>query len=350
MRMIKFSVIEDLLPGYLSGELPENDLAIIEEWRRESTENEELFLNLLKAWDSLPLLNEMENYNSFEALKKVRKRINGKKQITWIKALQRIAAILIIPIILYSGFITYRAINTINEADKQPIMQTVTSRQGMITQFQLSDGTKVWLNADSELKFPTQFNGKLRDVSLKGEAFFEVVNNEKHPFRVKTKDLFIDVLGTSFNVNSFDDSKLTEVTLSEGKVSLSIEKEKGEKFLGFMKPGQRAVFDQESKLIYSQMVDVDKYISWRQSKLIFRDDNMEEVVKRLSRWFNVEIVIRDSEINKYVYKATFTNESIRQVLALLKISAPIDYEIQERKLLPSGEYSRQKVILKKKNL
>src|SRR5665647_1662759 len=94
-----------------------------------------------------------------------------------------------------------------------------------------------------------------------------------------------------------------------------------------MIPGQRAIYQKEEQKVITGEVDVDKYIAWRDGNLIFRDDSMEDVVKRLSRWFNVEIAINDPEIKNYIYKATFRNENLTQVLNLLKLSAPIDYRV-----------------------
>ena len=227
-------------------------------------------------------------------------------------------------------------------------MQTVTSRQGMVSRFTLADGTKVWLNSGSELKFPYTFDRDKRVVQLKGEAFFEVTKNEKQPFRVSTNELKIEVLGTSFNVVNFDDDMHSEVVLVKGKVALFSENGSIKKEYGTMHPGQRVIYEKNNQSIISENVEVDKYIAWREGNLIFRDDSMEEVVKRLSRWFNVEITIRDPEIKSYIYKATFRNENLIQVLNLLKMSAPIDYRITDRKSLPNGEFTKQKVNLMKR--
>jgi len=115
-----------------------------------------------------------------------------------------------------------------------------------------------------------------------------------------------------------------------------------------MHSGQRALYEKEKRKLFTEEVDVEKYIAWRDGKLIFRDDAMEEVVKRLSRWFNVEIAISDPEIKNYIYKATFKNENLIQVLNLLKLSAPIDYRITNRRILPDGNFTKQKVFLMKK--
>lgn len=340
--------IEALLPGYLSGDLSDSDRQFIEQWRTGSPENELFFQRSLKAWESLPLLHEMEQFDSFKALKKINLKIANSQKTGWWSSIQRVAAILILPLMLCSGYLLFHSISLMEDQKGNIVMQTISSRQGIVSQIELSDGTKVWLNSGSSLQFPTQFHGASREVKLHGEAFFSVAKNEKLPFRVNAKDLNIEVLGTSFNVVSYDDEKQTEVVLVEGKVKLSTDNKRVEKGLGIMVPGQRSVYDECNETVRSEQVNVDKYISWRDGNLIFRDDIMVDVVKRLSRWFNVDIVINDPEIRSYVYQATFRNESLVQVLNLLKISAPIDYKVTDAKLLPNGEFTKQKIYLMKK--
>lgn len=347
---VTLSEVEKLLPGYLSGDLSDTDRSKVDEWRKESYENEALYHETLKAWEAISLLHEMEKFNSFEALKKVNTKLSQSWFSNWRIIIQRAAAILLLPLLVYSGFLTIQKLSVKKMPEEHVIMQTVTSRQGMITQFLLVDGTKVWLNSGSELQFPSGFTGDMREVKLIGEAFFEVVKNDKQPFRVNAKELKVDVLGTSFDVLSYDDDTQSEVTLIEGKVSISSENELGKKDYGTIHPGQRAVFKEESREVYTEEVDVDKYISWRDGNLIFRDDPMEDVIRRLSRWFNVEIVVNDPEIKSYIYTATFRNENLEQVLKLLKLSAPIDYRIVDSKALPDNEFTKQKIYLMKKKI
>ena len=344
---ISKSEIEELLPGYLSGDVSDKDRVMMDNWRNESPENEAIYLENLKAWEALSLLNEMEQFNSFEALRKVNTKISQPKSANWWITLQRVAAILMLPLLVYSGYLTIQN-HLRNNPQEQVMMQTISSRQGMVTQFALADGTKVWLNSGSELQFPSRFSGDKREVMLKGEAFFEVTKNEKQPFRVNANELKVEVLGTSFNVVSFDDDTQSEVVLVTGKVALSSEKEQIKKEYGNIIPGQRAIYQKEAQKVITEEVDVEKYIAWRDGNLIFRDDSMEDVVKRLSRWYNVEITINDPEIKNYIYKASFRNENLVQVLNLLKLSAPIDYRITDRKELANGDFTKQKVYLMKK--
>lgn len=350
MSEVDFNEVEKLLPGYLSGDLSDSDRSMVDEWRKESPENEKLYLESLKAWDAIPLLREMEQFNSFRALEKVNSRIIKSDTLKWWIYIQRIAAILLLPLLVYSGYFTIKNLSTKKLPAEYVMMQTVTSRQGMVTQFFLSDSTRVWLNSGSELQFPIHFTGNMRQVKLNGEAFFMVTKNKKQPFRVNAKEIDIDVLGTSFNVVSYDDDTQTEVTLVEGKVSLSTEKGQIKKEYGHLLPGQRAVYKEKSQEVSTEKVTVDKYIAWRDGNLIFRNDPMEDVVKRLNRWFNVEIIFDDPEIKSYIYTATFKSENLDQVLKLLKLSAPINYSIIDRKALPGNEFTKQKIYLMKKKI
>jgi len=348
---MKFSLseVEELLPLYLSGDLSDKECTMIDEWRRESPENESVYQESCRAWEVIPLLNEMEKFNSIEALKKVNKRLIKAENSGWWTIIQRTAAILLLPVLVFSGYQTIQNFALRNQQEESVVMQTVKSRQGMVAEFSLPDGTKVWLNSGSELQFPVNFQSGVREVNLKGEAFFEVAKNEKQPFRVNAKELNVDVLGTSFNVINYDDESQSEVILIEGKVSLSAEVGLAIKEFGTLQPGCKAVYTSEYQTISTQKIDPDKYIAWLDGNLVFQDDSMEDVVKRLGRWFNVEIVIEDTEINEYIYKATFRNENLKQVLDLLKLSAPIDYRIVESKALPDGEFTRRKIYLMNKN-
>lgn len=347
MKVIKYE-IEKLLPEYLSGEISDKNRATIDEWRIASVENEALFREYAKAWEALPLLQEMEQFNSFEALKTVTRKISKPGSATWKTTLQRIAAVLLLPLLAYSGFLTMKNQALNRQAVENVVMQTITSKQGMVTQFTLADGTEVWLNSGSELKFPVRFNSKMREVLLSGEAFFNVAKNEQQPFRVNARELNVDVLGTSFDVINYHEDRQSEVILIEGRVSLSSFDGKNKKEFGTIHQGQRAVFDIDSRKVNMHDEDVDKYIAWRDGNLIFRDDSMEIVAKRLSRWFNVEIIINDPEIESYIYTATFGNENLEQVLKLLKLSAPIDYQIIDREELPNNRFTKQKIYLMKK--
>lgn len=336
-----------LLARYLSGELSDSEKEVLNLWIKDSPENEAAFSEYLSSWESVSLLQEMEQFNSFDALKKIDAQLVRNQPLSWWTIMQRVAAILLIPLLVYSGYVTFGK-RSIKMIDSPVVMQKITSKPGMVTQFTIADGTKIWLNSGSELIFPMNFTGKEREVQLKGEAFFEVAENENQPFIVKANNLNIEVLGTSFNVLSYDTDSHAEVVLVKGKVALTSEQHGRVNDHGFLHPNQKAEFDRETLHLVKESVNVEKYIAWREGYLVFRDDNMEEVVKKLSRWFNVEISLNNSELKSYTFQATFKNENLVQVLNLLKLSSPIDYKISQRKLLPEGEFTKQKIIIMKR--
>lgn len=344
---LKTDEVEALLPGYFSGDITEDNRKMIDEWRKLSTRNEDLFLDTQLAWAALPALNEMEKFNSFKALERVNAKIIKSKYHVWWRTIQRIAAVIILPLMIYSAYQAYHN-HLLTSRLTSEIVETVVSRQGMVSMFSLEDGTKIWLNSNSEIKFPTHFSGEIREVWLKGEAFFDVARDENHPFSVKTKDLSINALGTSFNVMSYEDEKFSEVVLVDGKVRLSSIKGNSREDIGIIMPGEKIMFNNETRMHFITVENTEKHIAWKDGNLIFEDDPMEDVVKKLNRWFNAEIIIDDEEIKDYVYKATFRNENLRQVLDLLKLSAPIDYRISENKVLPDGEFVKQVIHIMKK--
>jgi len=343
-----FQEIEKLLIGYFSNELAESEKEKVDNWRKNSVDNEKVFQDMFNSWNAMPLLNQMESFNSFAALNKVNSRLKHFEQRKIFIYLQKAAAILIIPLMIYAGYITFKNIAIKEIAENNITMQSFTAKPGQLSNLILSDGTKIWLNSGATINFPDKFTGHKREVELDGEAYFEVAKNKEQPFLLKTSGINIEVLGTSFNVCSYKDDAASEVVLVEGKIKMFSEYDNKIHNYGYLEPGKKAVFNKTKKNVMVGNVDVDKYTSWRDGILIFRDDSMSEVVKRLSRWFNVDITISDPEIENYIYTATFSNETLPQVLYLLKVSAPINYKIVEPKVLANGELSKQKVVLTKK--
>ncbi len=342
---------DNLLLAYFSDELDMERRQFVENWRAQSKENAKLFEETKYAWEASAVLSQMEKFNSFEAINKVNKQLEEKKRKPRLFKLQRVAAVLLIPLCVYTAHLAYKNKQLQTGVQvQQTATQTVTSSPGAISKVHLPDGTKVCLNSNSELRFPLAFAGKTREVDLKGEAYFEVSRNEQQAFRVNAAELNVDVLGTSFNVSQWTDNQQLEVVLVEGKVKLSADNEnEGEQALGKLTPGQRAIYNVEKQEAYFEYTDVEKYVAWRDGRLVFKNDKMSDVVRRLNRWFNVDIVVTNPEINSYVYTAVFTTESITQVLDLIKISAPIKYNITEIKEKPDGTRPKPKIIISKDN-
>lgn len=217
----------------------------------------------------------------------------------------------------------------------------------MRSKFQLPDGTIVHLNSGSRLIFPIEFCGNSRKVELIGEAFFEVKPDPSKPFIVKTKDINIKVLGTSFNLKAYPESNKISTTLVQGKVVLETDSAGVMKQLVELKPSDRAVYMDDNKSIQlSKEEDLDRFISWKDGKLVFFNDPIDEVADKLGIWYNVTIKIGNVSLRKYRFTATFTDEPIEQVLDLLSKSSPIKYQIKKASKLSDKSYSKREIIFK----
>lgn len=221
---------------------------------------------------------------------------------------------------------------------------------GSRIRFELPDGSRGWLNGGSSLRYSVRFTGRKRMVSLVGEGYFNVKHNPSKPFIVQTGHSRIIALGTSFNVQAFNDTD-EEVTLVKGKVVVEESLSNGKyKHLVTMKPGQHIQLDAARGQIVFQDQDVDKYVAWKDGKLVFRNDPLSRVVREMEHYYNVDIEVEDQDLYRYHFHATFENETLFEALRLLTLSSAIDYKICKREKNPDGTFKKRKVILYKKKI
>ena len=252
------------------------------------------------------------------------------------------AAIIFIPL-LVAGVISLFELKNANKLlSEQESAVSIISPSGGRLAFQLPDGTKGVLNGGSTLKYSIPFSNK-RDVKLVGEAYFEVTHDKQHPFNVNTNMCDVEVLGTCFNVNAFPGNEMTEVILEKGKVACKFPDKKAQIVLS---PDERIVISGDK--IEKTKVDASNYTAWRNGKLIFHGEYMQEVAQRISRWYNVDVEIVDPELSAYSFRATFVDDSLEEVLELLKLTSPIDYKIKPREKLSDDSFSKKKVIIFKR--
>lgn len=304
---------------FLEGKLSEENELKLLHWIKANDENKKLFLqeqeyiiNTIAEKHDEKLERKWQNF---------KQRIEPKptKSKTLILWAASVAASFII-----GAFISTVVIKTTNqETISVAQMQNVHTPHGAKTNFQLPDGSIVWLNSGSELSFPSQFD-KTRPVNLTGEAFFEVEKNSK-PFIVSTIYGEVEVQGTSFDVKAFANEGF-QTTLVEGSVNVRGKNNNNEVTL---QPGQQANIS-ENKIIVGN-VETELFTSWKDGKLIFRDEQLPLVAKRLERWYNVKIELAgDKRLTEIRYNGTLEMESFSEVLQLLKVTAPIDYTYNEK--------------------
>ena len=201
--------------------------------------------------------------------------------------------------------------------EKKEVRNTIQTLTGMEYTLTLSDGTIVYLNAESEINFPVSFKGEQRIIELSGEAYFVVAKDEKHPFVVKTPDLSVKVLGTSFNLRAYGNEKNVVTTLAEGKVQVF----DGQKFRDIT-PGEQVVYEKETKNMQVKQVDVSRYTAWRDGKFIFRNERLEDIMMYLARWYNVQYKFMDDKVKDIRIGAKLNRYSdMSPIIEMLKTNA-----------------------------
>jgi transmembrane sensor len=191
----------------------------------------------------------------------------------------------------------------------------------------LPDGSKVWLNAGSKLKYYSNLNeSKNREVFLEGEAFFEVAKNKNRPFLVHANAILIKVLGTSFNVKSYLEDNTVETTLVEGRVAINEEEQNI-----VLKPNQKAVFSKSKGDIELFEVDPSNSICWKDGKLIFHDETLEQVAKKLERWYGVKMEVKSGKSCRFNLK--IGKETLKEVLENFKVISNLSYETIENRII-----------------
>ena len=190
----------------------------------------------------------------------------------------------------------------------------------------LSDGTKVFLNADSELKYPVEFSDGKRIVDLKGEAYFEVHKDSLRPFIVRMNGAEVTVLGTSFNVNTYGDDGQIYTTLVNGSVRVSSMKNKQEEML---KPGMQSVMNVQSGLLTVRKVDVEPYVAWREGRFVFRAMTLDLIMRQLQRWYDFEVFYQNSELKDYEFRGVIKRDmDLDKVLSVIKATTNVDFEVK----------------------
>lgn len=192
----------------------------------------------------------------------------------------------------------------------------------------LSDGTRVWLNANSSIRFPATFNGDRRSVSITGEAYFEVAKNKTKPFLVTAKEATISVLGTHFNIMAYEDENMMTTTLLEGAVKVS----KGDRFK-ILRPGVQAqIFHDET--IKTQIVDVDEEMAWKNGWFNFNSWDIQRIMRQISRWYDIDVVYEGKVPTGHYSGIVSRENNISQVLQIMKAGG-VDFKIEDRKIIVS---------------
>jgi ferric-dicitrate binding protein FerR (iron transport regulator) len=341
--MGKIELDSEKINHYFNGEYTEKDSSYVENIFCDDSKEEDLKTLLSKQFDQLLPEDELNKKDLDHILYRVHYEINTrltKERVSTfdhiIKWTLRIAGVLILPLLILLGIQTFIEPRIARETSVE-IKAPAWSR----VQFSLPDGTTGWLNSNSSIKYNGNFVSD-RHIELIGEAFFDVFKDKKRPFVVNTNEVNVTVLGTKFNIASYDNEKNVEVVLEEGKLVFSDIKLK--KFYT-MNPNDLVIYNKSKKDFSTEVVQPQKYLSWTEGKLVFRNDPLDVIARRLARWYNIDIEVNVPLAEDLRLRATFIDESLDEVLSLLGRSLPINYKIEDHGLDPTDTFIKKKVII-----
>lgn len=322
--------IEILIARFFDGTITPEEKERLAVWCDESAVNKQTFARMKNIWDAAFPPFPVQDIRVERAEAKIREKIRKEKRepVRFLVWWQRVAAIMVIPLLLVSLYLLF---NRPSREEAVFSRQEIIAPKGTCTQITLPDGSTVWLNSGSKLSYSVPFEKNKRETFLAGEAFFEVKANPKRPFVVVTDGISITATGTKFNVDAYLSDTLRTVTLEEGRVFIESPQQRKKTE---MDVNRQFVWNTNTDRYHVHTVDASLYGKWREGILVFRDEPLENIFKRVARTFNVDISIKDPALAKQRYRATFEQESLDEILELLRMSAPIRYNFNGDKRNP----------------
>jgi transmembrane sensor len=333
----------ELITRYFSGEIAEDKLRVLSDWLKADPAHEESFRQYLETWQ----LIEKQNVNSKLDIDKewitLKAKMNSpvsanetqvrvvpmsatnNQKLFALKNIWKAAAV--VTILLVSSFLLYYYIS-------KPAIVVVTADAGNIEQI-LPDGSVVSLHASSEIIYPSTFGSGIRNVELKGEAYFKVTHDKTKPFIVASGDARIEVLGTQFNVNTKSSSGSMEVVLTTGKVSVYYKEKPAENVL--LAPGEKAVLVSGEKLITKSTNTDANYMAWKTRILVFDSETLAQVVNTLQNVYQATITLADPKLSVCRVTASFNDQSLESVLQVLKETLDLQVKQKGNTIEISGE-------------
>jgi len=325
--------IDSLIAKIISGNANSEDIRELEEWEKVSSKNEKLVKKSRKVWENgylhLPEkviqsdksdLSQSFNQHLFDQIQRIKRKTN----------LYKLAAILAFPIALALGFyISYVAGNLENNTAQ---LTQVTSPKGHVSKCVLPDGTHVWVNTGSTITYDiSRFNKNSREISLEGEAYFEVTSDIDKPFKVTTPVATVNVTGTAFNVMAYPGENNFETVLAEGSIFLQF-KQDAENIIT-IKPGDRVVYNQLTGNLTVGEVDAAMFTSWRNGELLFKDATLNDLITELERIYDIKFHLQPQELGDFRFRGMFSyNNNLIEALEKIKRTSGIDYYIENKEV------------------
>ena len=231
---------------------------------------------------------------------------------------------------LASGLLSYTLNDKQITENDAAFYNTISTPRGGQYHVTLSDGTEVWLNAASSIRFPVAFKGIERRVEVTGETYFEVAKNATMPFKVKAALSEIEVLGTHFNINAYDDESTLKTTLLEGRVKVSVANQEAK----FLQPGQQADIKREGKIAVLNNADIEEVMAWKNGRFQFSSADLKSILRQISRWYDVDIEYKGN-VNLHFTGQLTRNDNVSKVFEKLKLTGEVNFRIDNKKIIIS---------------
>ena len=276
----------------------------------------------------------------------------------FVSLISKVAAILFIPLLLGSLWFVYKT-NELQSFKKENIERlsviynTIYAPPGGKTKAVLPDGSEVWLNSGSSIQYPLLSKEDYREVKLSGEAFFHVVKKPDKPMLVSTSGMQIKVYGTTFNINAYEDHSVFETALVEGKISVvKLDKNGSPTDTEYkMKPGELGrIYRDYNEIEITDVSNMEVYTGWVSGKYVFKNLPLSDILKRLERIHNVELVLEDKKLGDYKFDATFSDQNIEEIMEIFAVSLPIQWK--STKVIQNNDHTfvKKRIIISRDNV
>lgn len=346
-KNIKFDHPE-LLAKYLSNEVDSSEKIEVEAWLNQSEENREELEQSRKMLDNIDAFYEAKNFDSINAWNTVRAKINEPKM----KVIQhnkirkevvtrfyKYAAVIVIALLLGSAGFYIGFKNKLTEV----YSEIISTPNQVINEYTLPDGTVVALNSNSKLIFPKHFKGNTREVTIDGEAFFDVKPNPEKPFIINAGNAQIKVVGTSFNVSAYAEAETVEVVVKTGKVQVISKNSEVPANIKevYLIPGEKGTLFNKSSLLEKSENSNPNYLAWKTHDFIFQDVPLNEVFKCLEKTYHVNIMVAEPKLNELKLNAQFDKKSIDFILNVVGLTFNLDLSTENEQYTFSSRINNE---------
>ncbi len=233
---------------------------------------------------------------------------------------------------LDNGLLAYRLNGKLVTEKDAAFYNTISTPRGGQYQVTLSDGTRVWLNAASSIRFPVMFTGAERLVEVTGETYFEVARNASRPFKVKAVKSVVEVLGTHFNINAYTDEASIRTTLLEGKVKVTAPGTDGKQVTRFLQPGQQSGISPAGGIAVLSNADTEEAVAWIKGRFQFNSTDLRSILRQIARWYDVEVEYRGAVDLHFTGQLT-RNEEVKKVFEKLALTGEVHFRLEGRKVI-----------------